>query len=28
MLIWWVLVGVQVVRGMRVWAMARQTTRR
>lgn len=27
MLIWWVLVGVQVVRGMRVWAMTRQSTR-
>jgi hypothetical protein len=24
MLIWWVLVGVQVVRGMRAWAMARR----
>ncbi len=27
MLIWWVLVGVQVVRGMRAWAVARQSTR-
>jgi hypothetical protein len=28
MLIWWVLVGVQVVRGMRVWALARQVAAR
>lgn len=28
MLIWWVLVGVQVVRGMRAWSLARQSVRR
>jgi hypothetical protein len=28
MLLWWALVGVQVVRGMRAWALARQVAAR